>query len=52
MTAAHGRSEAALQPPRGAARSAGGSTMSAAHGRSEAALSPLGGRRAAPGAHP
>ncbi len=49
MSAAHGRSEAALSPRGGPARSAGGHSMHAAHGRSEAALSPRGGPSAARG---
>ena len=45
MSAAHGRSEAALGPLGGRRLGAGGATIPAAHGRSEAALGPLGGRR-------
>jgi hypothetical protein len=51
MSAVHGRSEAALSPLGGPARSAGGHTMSAVHGRSEAALSPLGGPARSAGGH-
>ncbi len=43
MSAAHGRSEAALTPLGGAARSARGAPILASHGRSEEALTPLGG---------
>jgi diguanylate cyclase (GGDEF)-like protein/PAS domain S-box-containing protein len=43
MSAAHGRSEAALSPHGGPAQRAEGASTHAAHGRSEAALSPHGG---------
>ena len=42
MSAAHGRSEGALTPPRGAARQRRGLTISAPRGRSEGALNSLG----------
>ncbi len=42
MSAAHGRSEAALAPLGGGAQRLGAVPMTAAHGRSEAALNSLG----------